>query len=216
MNFINANNSLREKVPISDKLKKLGVRKFIKQGGLVQLILKRNRSISFNINKSNFNRTIKGFQEAAVNGFAGLSRYDVDAITSVLINPNGGYIQYLTSPKSKAEEEEDEDSQSLAHTALEMIENINPELFTDQFGEAYIVININNHLETLAIDSSRFKSWLNKKFFQESQTGKFLTTDALTKVLSLVSATAEFDCPLKELQVRVAGCTKSPILSIMI
>jgi hypothetical protein len=204
----NADSASWENVPISDKLKKLGVRKFIKQGGLVQLILKRNRSISFNINKSNFNKTIKGFQEAAINGFAGLSRYDVDAITSVLINPDGGYIQYLTSPKSKAEEEENEDSQSLAHIALKMIENINPELFTDQFGEAYIVININNHLETLAINSSRFKSWLNKKFFQESQTGKFLTTDALTKVLSLVSATAEFDCPRKELQVRVAGCTE--------
>ena len=204
----NADSASRENVPISDKLKKLGVRKFIKQGGLVQLILKRNRSISFNINKSNFNKTIKGFQEAAVNGFAGLSRYDVDAITSVLINPDGGYIQYLTSPKSKAEEEEDEDFQSLAHTALELINNINPEIFIDQFGESYIVIYINDHLETLAIDSSRFKSWFYKQFFEKSETDKFLTTDAFTKVIEYLNGIAKFEGPKKDLQVRVAGCTE--------
>jgi hypothetical protein len=203
----NADSAIRENVPISDKLKKLGVRKFIKQGGLVQLILKQNRSISFNINKSNFNKTIKGFQEAAVNGFAGLSRYDVDAITSVLINPDGGYIQYLTSPKSKAEEEEDEDSQSLAHAALDFIKNINPEIFIDQFGEPYIVINITDHLETLPIDSARFKSWLCKEFFEKSGTDTFLTTDAFTKVLEYLIGIAQFDGVKKDLQVRVAGCT---------
>ena len=61
---------------------------------------------------------------------------------------------------------------------------------------------------TQAIDSSRFKSWFCKQFFAESGTDTFLTTDAVTKVVEYLNGIAQFECPKKDLEVRIAGCTE--------
>ncbi len=193
-----------DQIPVNDKLRRLGVRKIVKHGEFMQFILAKHKNIFFNINKRNFNQTIERFQESAANGFAGLSRDDIKAMTDVLINPVNGYTQYLISANGK----EEDDSQSLAHIALEIIEHNKIELFSDQFGMPYIVVEINGHLETLAVESSRFRNWLSKKFFEKSESAKFLSNDALTKVLNILIAKVEFDSPRKDLEVRVSGCTE--------
>lgn len=82
-------------IPINDKLKNLGVTKFVTQGELIQLIVNRDKIISFNIHPKEFQRTMERFRESALNSTAGLSEETVNKIERTLVHPINGYVQYL-------------------------------------------------------------------------------------------------------------------------
>jgi hypothetical protein len=187
-------------IPIDDKLQRLGVKKFVKHGEFAQIILDKNKIIPFNINKKNFNQTIERFQDSAANGFAGLSRDHIKAICDVLVNPAYGYTEHLVTT--------DSEEQSLAHEALAFLKSINHEIFVDQFSEPFIVIYRNDIPTLLEINSAKFRSWLAKEFFENSDTNKFLTPDAYSKLSDYLIGVAQYDGAVKNLDVRITGCTE--------
>lgn len=82
-------------IPITDKLRKLGVAKLVRQNDLVQIIVGRKKVVSFNVHKNDFRETMKRFRDSALNGTAGLSEETVNKMERILVHPNNDYIQYL-------------------------------------------------------------------------------------------------------------------------
>jgi hypothetical protein len=115
LNFTNTSNGLLENVPISDKLKKLGVNKFVKQGDLLQMIVGRHKVMSFNIHPKQFPQTMERFRKSALNGTAGLSEEIVDKMEHVLVHPDNGYVKYLQL-NGNGKGEEDSDTENLNQT----------------------------------------------------------------------------------------------------
>jgi hypothetical protein len=108
LNFTNANNGSLENVPISVKLKKLGVSKFVRRNDLIQIIVGRHKVVYFNIHKKDFQLTMERFRDSALNGTAGLSEETVNKMERILVHPNNDYVQYLQlNGNDKGENETD-------------------------------------------------------------------------------------------------------------
>jgi hypothetical protein len=99
--------SRSEDIPINDKLRNLGVTKFVKQGDLVQIIVNRHKVISFNIHPKEFQRTMERFRESALNSNACLSEKIINKMERVLVHPDNSYTQYLQLGNSKGENKSD-------------------------------------------------------------------------------------------------------------
>src|SRR5918996_1262400 len=82
-------------IPIIDRLRKLGVTKFVRQNDLVQIIVGRNQVVCFNVHKNDFRQTMKRFRDSALNGTAGLSEETVNKMERILVHPNNDYVQFL-------------------------------------------------------------------------------------------------------------------------
>jgi len=76
------------------------------------------------------------------------------------------------------------------------------ELFVNQYGEPYAAVKINEHIETLNLNHTRFKNWICREYY--GQEGMVLSSEIITNVLSVLKAKAEFDGNSKELHLRVA------------
>src|ERR671930_63718 len=87
--------SISEDIPINDKLRNLGIAKFVKQGDLVQIIVSKQKVISFNIHPKEFQRTMERFRKSALNSTAGLSEKIINKMEGVLVHPDNGYVKYL-------------------------------------------------------------------------------------------------------------------------
>jgi hypothetical protein len=77
-------------------------------------------------------------------------------------------------------------------------------LFRDEYDIPHVAINVNGHLETLPIDSNRFKDWITRMFFKEQST--VLDAGILTNVISFMRAEGKFNDDVKKspLSLRVA------------
>ena len=97
------NNAVQD-ISINDELRDLGVTKFVKQGDLVQIIIDRQKVVSFNIHSKEFQQTMDRFRESALNGTAGLSKEIVNKMELILVHPDNGYVNYLQLGNGKTEE----------------------------------------------------------------------------------------------------------------
>lgn len=86
-------NSVQD-ISINDGLRDLGVTKFVKQRDLVQIIIDRQKVVSFNIHPKEFQQTMDRFRKSAVNGTAGLSKEIVNKMELILVHPDNGYVNY--------------------------------------------------------------------------------------------------------------------------
>lgn len=82
-------------IPINDKLRKLGVIKFVRQNDLVQIVVGKHKVICFNVHKNDFRQTMERFRYSALNGTAGLSEETVNKMERILVHPNYDYVQFL-------------------------------------------------------------------------------------------------------------------------
>jgi hypothetical protein len=84
--------------------------------------------------------------------------------------------------------------------------------FMDQFGIPYAAIEVGDHIETVAMKSSRFRNWLCRIFYKSE--GKILTSENVTNVISVLKARAEFDSSpeedAKSLNLRVSSRPEEP------
>jgi hypothetical protein len=85
-------------------------------------------------------------------------------------------------------------SGSLEEQAKDFLDNAREKgvqwAFQDQYGALYAAISINEHTETLNLNSSRFRNWLPKIHY--TTTGSVLNGEDITNVLNILKAEAEF------------------------
>ena len=65
-----------------------------------------------------------------------------------------------------------------AQIALDLAEEHCSELFVDQFGTQYGALKIGEHVETLRLKDSRFKSWLFRTYYLSED--KILNAESMT------------------------------------
>src|SRR5258707_14631731 len=75
-------------------------------------------------------------------------------------------------------------------------------LFHTATGTAFADLTIDRHRETWPIRSKRFRTWLRRRYYQE--TGSALSASIISSALDLLEAQAQFDGPERSVHVRVA------------
>jgi hypothetical protein len=75
-------------------------------------------------------------------------------------------------------------------------------LFHTAAGVAYADLIIDGHRETWAVRSRQFRTWLRRRYFEE--TGCAASSAELASVLDLLEAKAQFDAPERVVNLRVA------------
>jgi hypothetical protein len=93
-------------------------------------------------------------------------------------------------------------SQSKTQEALELAMDKCVELFVDQHGNPYAAVKVKDHVETLALNRTRFRNWLCRAYYESKQ--GILNGEDVNNVLSILKAEAEFGDNRKELQLRAS------------
>ena len=91
--------------------------------------------------------------------------------------------------------------------ALRLVEENVKKLFTDQFGDAYAAVKVNEHIETLRIKGSRFSNWLARVYYEKTK--DVIGTENIKNIKSVVEAQADFGGVERKLYLRV-GCITDP------
>jgi hypothetical protein len=78
------------------------------------------------------------------------------------------------------------------------------DLFVDQFNKPFIAIKINGHVETLGLDSLRFKNWLFRFFYKNTNE---ISSEQVENTIKVLKSEAEFNENRKKLELRVAKAT---------
>jgi hypothetical protein len=91
----------------------------------------------------------------------------------------------------KAEKENNQKSGSQPRRLLSLADEQCQELFVNQYMEPYAAVIINEHIETLNLNHTRFKNWICKAYYQ--QEGSVPSSESVTNVLNILKARAEFD-----------------------
>ena len=74
---------------------------------------------------------------------------------------------------------------------------------------AHAAVTINNHLEILPINETRFKHWLRKIVKKEyGDMSPIISSQVIDEVVNTLTSDAEFDGETKELGLRIAPCTR--------
>jgi len=108
----------------------------------------------------------------------------------------------------KKKKNDSEPSSSHAQKALAIAKQNCRELFLDQYGMPYAAIEVNGHLETLALNGKRFRNWLFKIYYDAENS--VVNSESVTNVLNILKAQAEFGgSKRKELHLRVCGTGSS-------
>jgi hypothetical protein len=80
-------------------------------------------------------------------------------------------------------------------------------LFTDQYDTAFAHIQLNEHQDTIKIESKRFSRLLAKLYYDS--TGKVMPSDAINNAVNILQAKAEFEGEKYSLSVRIAAYNNS-------
>jgi hypothetical protein len=107
--------------------------------------------------------------------------------------------------KQAEEEQEEEDKQNRESSSQKLLSLAKvqcEELFVDQYGEPYAAVKINEHLETLNLNHTRFRSWICKTYHE--QEGLVPNSENIANAINILRANAQFDGNSKQLYLRVA------------
>lgn len=93
------------------------------------------------------------------------------------------------------------------HSAADLLVQLAAEnttlLFKDRYGTAYSQIHVADHDETIRVESSKFKQYLSRLFYEKNG-NKVVNADSVTNAIQVIQAKAEYDGPAIPLSVRVA------------
>lgn len=116
-------------------------------------------------------------------------------------NDNANGESKATNSNSNSRKEKNE-SESCAQKLIQLADNNISELFKNQFGAAFGSININSHCEIIPLESSKFKRFLSRLYYNECKDVAY--TDALNNSIQILCSRAQFDGPSYDLHLRVA------------
>lgn len=80
-----------------------------------------------------------------------------------------------------------------AHALINLVMGAGAEFFHSDLGDPYATIPVDGHREIWPIDDRSFKTWLHGVYYKE--TGRPVNGEAVTQVVSTLSAAATFDAP---------------------
>ena len=99
---------------------------------------------------------------------------------------------------------------------IDMLKNNIIELFVDQIGEAYAAIRINDHIDSIPINSAKFRDWIIKVHYdfekhlrdsdlENTKPNSILSNEEAAKIQTIIKLEAEEQHNERRLEIRVAG-----------
>jgi len=89
-------------------------------------------------------------------------------------------------------ESNENQAQSNAEILVKLAQENVQLFFKDQYGAAFGLVKVLDHKETVALESSRFKRFLAKIFYDKSN-HKVVSTDAITNAIQILQAKTEYE-----------------------
>src|SRR5215212_285555 len=123
-------------------------------------------------------------------------------------NDNNVDIDNSNQEEEKQNEDKDDDDDQEEENILELVEENCSEFFLDQYGLPYAAITVNEHIETMSLNSKRFRNWLCKLFYD--MTGNLLRAENLSAILNILKARSEFGGNIKQLHLRIGNTQLDP------
>ncbi len=147
----------------------------------------------------------------------GISREHINQITTVLsrnyklvseINDNDDDNNNSTYDNSEQElvsedQGEEEERKFLPQVLVELVLENSIKLFKDEFKVPHIQVILGDHYETLPIDSTKFKRYLLKLYY-DTKDGKIANTEAVNSAISQLESKAFYEGRTIPLHLRVA------------
>ncbi|MGA7900926.1 MAG: hypothetical protein WCA39_18935 [Nitrososphaeraceae archaeon] len=99
---------------------------------------------------------------------------------------------------------------------IDILKNNIIELFVDQIGEAYAAIRINDHIESISVNSIKFREWIIKAHYnfekhmrdsdlENTKPNSILANEEAAKIQTIIKLEAEEQQIERRLEIRVAG-----------
>lgn len=184
---------------------------FYRKTSSVQVLLNHqyeSKSIVTSISINDWNNTHDLFEKTLKR--KGIKKQHIPLLADVLDENYHVIISQPDNASGARQQQDDRSTETAAQIALRLAGEQCSSLFLDQFGTPHAAIEVGDHVETLPLKSSRFRNWLCKTFYNNSE-GKILTSDNVTNVLSVLKARAEFDRQdTRSLNLRVASRPEEP------
>ena len=105
--------------------------------------------------------------------------------------------------QNEEELNEEEEHKSLAQILVELVLENHIQLLKDEFNVPHIIVMINNHYHTFPIDSTKFKRYLSKLYYDNFE-GRIANTEAIKSAVSQLEAKAFYEGQISHLHLRVA------------
>jgi hypothetical protein len=141
---------------------------FYRNTGGVQLLLNheyKSKSIVASIDVKNWNNTHDIFQKELKR--KGIKQRHIPLLSDIL--DDNYHVIISQSLEVDGNGEQQQPIESAAQVALRLASEQCSGLFLDQFGTPYAAIEVGEHVETIALKSSRFRNWLCKIFYNNSR-----------------------------------------------
>ena len=96
-----------------------------------------------------------------------------------------------------------------AQLAIPVVKPHLNKLFIDEYGIPHAGISVDDHIEVLKLNATRFKNWVRRTTYKEN--GSIIDSSTLNDIIGILSAEAEFnpECPTINLALRVANVDDS-------
>ena len=94
-------------------------------------------------------------------------------------------------------------SQTNASILVDIAKSNTKQFFKDQYGAAFAVVRVIDHNEIISLESSSFKRFLSKLFYDNND-HMVAGTDSINSAIQILQAIAEYDSPTIPLSLRVA------------
>jgi hypothetical protein len=147
---------------------------------------------------SNWSKTIDTFAKQLER--KNISKEHITMLCDVADNAANEIIRCRLNKRAESELEQNRNTSS--KKLLSLAEEQCQELFVNQYVEPYAAVKINEHIETLNLNHTRFRYWISKAYYE--QEGTVPSSESITNVLNILKAKAEFDGKSKELHLRIA------------
>jgi hypothetical protein len=138
--------------------------------------------------------------------------YDKESKKLLKYHLNDNYDEILvhttntttTDDDDKLEENKEERKKSLPQILVELVlENPTTKLFKDEFNVPHILVMLQDHYEMLPVDSTKFKRYLSKLYY-DTYEGKIANTEAINSAVSQLEAKSFYEGQTIPLHLRVA------------
>src|SRR5688572_28322728 len=107
-----------------------------------------------------------------------------------------------SSIEAKLPKEPDEEFKKKSEEALALVNASCKELFADQYQKPYARIDVNSHVETIAIGSVNFKHWIAQLYYSKNKAT--LSSEDITSCLNTLKGRALFEGGRRHIDVRIA------------
>ena len=181
-------------------------------------------SVHINLFKDSISRTLEYFDSLVNGSFNDSLKKSIKLFIAQAWEDIGTKSKSKSKTKTKSKSSDDGDDgddesgnsqgqgQGKATKAQLIIPVVKPhlnKLFTDEYGIPHAGIQVEDHIEVLKLNATRFKNWIRRTTYKED--GVVVDTSTLSDIIGILSAEAEFnpECPTVNLALRVASIDDS-------